>query len=199
MPRKKKETQLEVIQFPKLFRVIGGDISLKRPGFCLLVYEKKEDGSLVLLDIKTMCVDNKKKKKEKGELLDEVLKAITLFFPDEEKDPIPTFYVREKYISNHGSVYESSIYEAIGISDWYLWRLGKTWYELYPNSIKKLVTGNGNADKTVVAESLANYVGKMAYDTDDESDAVAVAIAWLIQNGQLKTFQSESEVFENVS
>lgn len=194
MPKKKKENKIIQVQFPDLFRVVGGDISLKRPGFSFLTFKKNNDGTLCLLDIKTMCVDNKnEKKKEKGELLDEVLKAIALFFPDEEKDDIATFYVREKYISNHGSVYESSIYEAIGISDWYLWKLHKTWFELYPSTIKSLITGNGRADKQVVADMLHYYVGDCNYSTDDESDAVAVAIAWLIQQGQIKQHCEEKE------
>ena len=187
MAKKKKENLVPLVRFPDIFRVIGGDISLKRPGFSSMVFKKNDDGTLSLLDVRTMCVDNKKdKKKEKGELLNDVLKAISLFFPDEEKDDIETFYVREKYISNHGSVYESSIYEAVGISDWYLWRLHKQWYELYPVTIKKLIAGKGTADKQEVADALSKYVGERSYETDDESDAVAVVIAWLIQQGQIK-------------
>lgn len=200
MAKKKTENQIVPVQLPDIFRVIGGDISLKRPGFSSLVYKKNEDGTLNLMDVKTMCIDNKKdKKKEKGELLDDVLRGITTFFPDEEKDDIQTFYVREKYISNHGSIYESSIYEAVGISDWYLWRLHKTWYELYPNTIKKLIAGNGNADKQVVADALKHYVGERVYGTDDESDAVAVAVAWLIQQGAIKQFESEATGGDNGS
>ncbi len=194
MPRKKTETVTEPISFPRRYRIVGGDISLKRPGFAILTVEKQEDGSLTFLDVRTVCVDNKTdKKKAKGELLDDVLRAITLFFPDQEKDGVETFYVREKYISSHGSTYESSIYEAIGISDWYLWRIGKTWHELYPVTIKKLVAGTGRAEKQDVANALTAYLGQREYATDDESDAAAVAIAWLIQQGQLSPVTKEAE------
>lgn len=194
MPRKKKESNQEKIQFPNMFRVVGGDISLKRPGFCVLTVERQLDGTLRFLNVRTTCVDNKKNQKiEKGELLDEVLRAITFFFPDQESDGIETYYVREKYISKHNSTYESSIYEAVGITDWFLWRLKKSWYELYPVSIKKLVTGNGKADKTEVAAALSSYVGERTYATDDESDAVAAAVAWLIQQGQLQTVPRKAE------
>ena len=155
MPSTKKNSNTSIAPvFPDLFRVFGGDISLKRPGFSLLTFQKKEGGDLELLEVKTICVDNKNKKKEKGELLDDILRTLSLFFPDEEKDNITTFCVREKYISQHNSIYESSIYEAVGISDWFLWRLGKTWAELYPNTIKRLVTGNGKAKKEDVAAAL---------------------------------------------
>ncbi len=50
-----------------------------------------------------------------------------------------------------------------------------------------MITGSGKANKQDVADSLERYVGKVQYGTDDESDAVAVGIAWLIGEGYLKT------------
>ena len=44
------------------------------------------------------------------------------------------------------------------------------------------MTGDGNAEKTTVASALEKYVGKQQYDFDDMSDAVAVGVAWLLQN-----------------
>ena len=63
---------------------------------------------------------------------------------------------------------------------------GKEWYSIYPVTIKKLITGNGRAMKEEVAECLEKYIGKQDYKCDDESDAAAVAISWLIQQGQIK-------------
>ena len=50
-----------------------------------------------------------------------------------------------------------------------------------------MITGSGKASKQDVADSLERYVGKVQYGTDDESDAVAVGIAWLIGEDYLKT------------
>lgn len=187
MPKKKKQQAPPSINFPSVYHVVGGDISLKRPGFCVLTVEHNENGEASIINVKTTCVDNKKDQtKPKGQILNELLKALAFFIPDEEAGNAVTFYVREKYISSHNSTYESSIYEAVGITDWFLWGLGKTWEEIYPVTIKKLITGNGHADKAEVAAALEAYVGEREYATDDESDAVAVAIAWLIQQGQLK-------------
>jgi len=47
--------------------------------------------------------------------------------------------------------------------------------------VKKLLTGSGKASKTEVAMALERYVATQQYETDDESDAVAVGLAWLIQ------------------
>ena len=52
-----------------------------------------------------------------------------------------------------------------------------------------MITGSGKANKQDVADSLERYVGKVQYGTDDESDAVAVGIAWLIGEGYLKILE----------
>jgi crossover junction endodeoxyribonuclease RuvC len=49
--------------------------------------------------------------------------------------------------------------------------------------VKLLVCGNGSADKTDVADAVRRLTGyKGDFATDDESDAAAVALAWLIEN-----------------
>ena len=56
-----------------------------------------------------------------------------------------------------------------------------------PSSVKKTLTGRGKAEKDEVADvtrKLTGYEGE--YATDDESDAVAIALAYALQNGLLK-------------
>ena len=82
---------------------------------------------------------------------------------------------------------ERSLSKVVGLMDWVLWQQHKTeWQSIYPVTVKKLVTGSGKATKEEVADALHFYIGKQDYKCDDESDAAAVAIAWLIQQGQLK-------------
>lgn len=57
--------------------------------------------------------------------------------------------------------------------------------EIAPASVKKLVTGSGKASKDEVMSALARYIGQWEYACDDESDAAAVGVAWLIQSGLL--------------
>ena len=47
------------------------------------------------------------------------------------------------------------------------------------------MAGDGLAEKQQVADALEAYVGKQEYACDDESDAVAVGIAWLIQKNMI--------------
>lgn len=55
-------------------------------------------------------------------------------------------------------------------------------HEIAPTSVKKAITGNGKASKDELAEGLIKYVGDVHYRTNDESDAVGVALAYAIQN-----------------
>ena len=73
--------------------------------------------------------------------------------------------------------------------DWAAYRLHPPveWNSIYPVTIKKLIAGSGKAEKSEVAEALERYIGKQEYKCDDESDAAAVAIAWLIQQGQIES------------
>ena len=71
----------------------------------------------------------------------------------------------------------------VGIADLAAWVENKDEFqEISPTRVKRLVTGNGNATKEEVAQCLSAYVGKQEYECDDESDAVAAGIAWLLEN-----------------
>jgi crossover junction endodeoxyribonuclease RuvC len=56
-----------------------------------------------------------------------------------------------------------------------------------PSAVKKIVTGNGKAEKDEVAAAvrrLTDYKGEFA--CDDESDAAAIGLAYLIREGLVK-------------
>ena len=183
LPKKTKAKPEEVpIELPEVYYVIGADLSLKRPGFCKIKVEAGE-----LTDLKLMSVDNKTKTKPHGELLNEIGTAFLEFIPDPEKDQTPCFYVREHSIIKTGNMYERSLDEVVGIMNWFSFKFKFDWHEIYPATIKKLITGNGKATKDEVAAALPQYVGDISYANDDESDAAGVAISFLIQNKVLNT------------
>lgn len=49
-------------------------------------------------------------------------------------------------------------------------------FEYSPNLIKSSVTGHGHATKEAVDKSLSMMFGKMTFKTNDESDALAIAV-----------------------
>ena len=75
------------------------------------------------------------------------------------------------------------LHKVVGVADLYAWGLGgRIFQEVHPKTVKNLVANDPNAKKDVVAASLPQFIGEYEYECDDESDAVAVGIAWLIQN-----------------
>lgn len=192
MTKSKKPKTIEPINFPQRYRVVAADFSLTRPGFCVFIAEQ-QDGTTVVSNLRTTCVDNKRgKKKTHGEILDEIMSAMDdLLASCESEESLPTFFVREKAFNSRAAMSEIGIFKVVGISDWLMWkRLHSEWHEIYPVTVKKCVTDNGKADKAEVADHLRYYVGDRDYPTDDESDATAVGIGWLIQQGQLQTIQN---------
>lgn len=177
-----KSKSLEVIEFPKEYKVLGADLSLKRPSFCVLSV-KKEDKAIIT-NIEFLTVDNKTdKKKTHGHLLEEIHAAFLKIYPLNSA----VFAVRENEIMKVKVPSERSLSKVVGLMDWALWSFfGKEWYSIYPMTVKKLITGFGKATKEEVADALEYYVGKQEYKFDDESDAAAVAVAWLIQQGQIQ-------------
>lgn len=179
MPKKKKE-EIKQIEFPDQYMVIAADLSLRRPGFCMMkVYDNKPYiTNLFSLDNKT------KKNKTHGQILSEIYDLFFVNVVSCMNIMPPCFFVREKSIMHMMTPAERDLTKVVGLMDFML--LDREWDEIYPSTVKKLVAGSGKAEKEEVAAALEKYVGKVNYKCDDESDATAVAIAWLIQHGQLK-------------
>lgn len=98
--------------------------------------------------------------------------------------------VREQALDKQGGPRNSRVIEVlhkvVGIADLYGWGFGgRVFEEIHPKTIKKLVANDQLAEKDVVAASLSQFVGEREYACDDESDAVAVGIAWLLREGKL--------------
>jgi len=83
----------------------------------------------------------------------------------------------------------------VGVSDLYAWAFGARQFdEIDPKTVKKLVANDGGAEKDVVAAALTQFVGERTYECDDESDAVAVGIAWLLEKGMIDSpYQEEKK------
>lgn len=184
MSTKNKKDQ-EVLEFPSSYHIFAADLSLRCPGFCKMTIINKQ-----IVDVQTSYVNNKNNITDHGELLNNIGKAMTEKIP---ADDLPVYFVREKAFNARASMAEIGIYKVIGIVDWINWQLRQKdplcskWYEVFPVTVKKAVTGSGKADKLQVQKALSNYIGERQYEVDDESDSVAVALAFLIQNDQIES------------
>lgn len=82
----------------------------------------------------------------------------------------------------------------VGVSDLYAWGFGaREFEEIHPKRIKKLVANDQLADKDAVAGALTQFVGEREYACDDESDAVAVGVAYLIENDMIDSPYASKE------
>ena len=174
----------DIIEFPPKFTVVSADLSYRRPGFAKFSFAEKK-----ITDLSTGFVDNKNaKKKTSGDILNEISDFMLGFFPKQE----PLFFVRERALDKYAAsqrqaVTLEQIFKVVGLTDAFLWRkYQKEFYEIHPKTVKKLVTGNALAEKDVVASALEKWVGPREYAVDDESDAVAIGVAFLIQNGLIE-------------
>lgn len=194
MAKKKQNEQIKPV-IPAAYTLIAADLSLKRPGFCKLSLAKEQE-EVKIQSIELFSVDNKTKTKPRGQLLKEISDAFKHMISDVSGD---VFFVREKSVNNcvgqiarSGTAARTGISEVVGIMDLAAWEKGEyDWYEIYPVTIKKLITGNGKAEKQKVADCVAQYFTNLTFKNDDESDAAAVAAAWLIQNDQIKQIIQE--------
>lgn len=187
----KKKEEPKKINFPEEYYVLGADLSLTRPGFALIHMKK---GKVEL--VKVGNLNNKGKKKSHGQILDELDKFFCHVFMEDIENLMPIYFVREKEIMHMKVPSERNVTKVVGQMDWLAYSLWKmisdeskfdgTWHEIYPVTVKKNITGYGKSQKEDVANCLAKFVGKHEYECDDESDATAVAIAWLIQEGQIE-------------
>lgn len=118
-------------------------------------------------------LNNRGENKCHGQILAEIYDFITELAVD------IAVFVREKGFSRFPHETQA-LFKAVGVADLAAWKTCQTEFvELAPTTVKKRLTGSGKASKEDVAVALERYVGKVTYATDDESDAVAVGIAWL--------------------
>lgn len=129
-------------------------------------------------------IDSSNSKAKHGELLANIAKEFVSYL----NMPNPKYLVREAgYIVPGYHLSEMAKFKVVGVMDFIGYSHGWNFDEISPKSVKKIVTGDGNATKHAVAEFLPNYVGTQKYKCDDESDAVAVGISWLIRNGYIES------------
>lgn len=172
--------------------IIACDFSFRRPGFALLRYDPKNRKASVQ---ETSNINNKNSKKKcDGEILSEIALELKRYL-DKSPDAI---IVREKALDKTGGIRGSRVIEVlhkvVGVADYLAWRSRRDFFdEINPKTIKKIVANDPNAEKDVVMNSLTQFVGKYNYECDDESDAVAAGIAWLINQGMIDSPYHEEE------
>src|SRR5690606_13764555 len=162
-------------------RILEFDISAS-PGVAVIEIKR---GKLKLLYVDSVKTDTKNTDARRYNYIEAfAVKAIHEYGPFD-------VVCREKYTGSSRSKRAKQLvygaWAAIDIA------LGKYGYvidekdEIVASSLKKAVAGKGGADKEEVADGVRKILGKdIEFKTDDESDAVAVALTYAIREGLIK-------------
>jgi crossover junction endodeoxyribonuclease RuvC len=118
----------------------------------------------------------------------EVIEAYTLLFLRDQLRAGPfEGIIRESYPPDRRVDTTATIFGAWSAVDRALNRYGLAVDEIIvPSTVKKTLTGSGTAKKPEVAEAVRKILrlpSDYKFATDDESDAAAVAIAYLLREG----------------
>jgi crossover junction endodeoxyribonuclease RuvC len=163
-------------------RVLGLDLSLTSPGFAIIEVKKGKPRLIKTANFTTNADTAQALRYEE-------IEAFTLLFIRENK-PFDVI-AREIWPPSRNYAQNNKIHGAWAAVERALSRYGYEVNEhLTPSNVKKTVTGNGSAKKPEVAESVRQILGLPAehkFDSDDHSDAAAIALAYLIREKLIKT------------
>lgn len=156
---------------------------MRCPGFAALRYNAA-DRTVTLLR-KSIVANRKKPAGQPAKTHGQILNEIIAEFNEYILKLTPSVFVRERAFARFNNE-TKIINKVVGVTDLVLWQyFRKDFIELTPLSVKKTVSNDSSASKDKVADRLSNFIGPQNYQTDDESDAAAVGVAWLVQNGYL--------------
>lgn len=99
--------------------------------------------------------------------------------------------VREKGFSRYANTTQI-LFRVVGVSDLKVYEgTGITEIaEIAPTTVKRLIAGDGKANKDEVAEGVREFLvpaqKDYEFESDDVSDAIAVGISYMIKKGLLK-------------
>ncbi|AQR77211.1 hypothetical protein BXP28_07390 [Paenibacillus larvae subsp. larvae] len=177
MPKKRQQAE----------RYLGLDLSLRGPGFA----------DIAIKDRKPTLIRSAHFKTTTGETRVQSYEAIEsfayLFVREQTKSGAAPYasIIREAWPPARNYENNDKVHGAWSAVDRALERFGQHVTDhLSPSTVKRIVAGNGKAEKEDVAEEVRKLLGlplDHVFASDDESDACAVVLAWLIQNGVIDT------------
>lgn len=162
--------------------ILALDLSLSCTGY---VVGRVKDGQLIILEVGS--INNKKhSKKSQAFRLHKIATKLKELY---KNYPI-TIVVKEKGFSNERNFSTQTLFKVAGVTDLISFVFGHDEIaEIPPATVKKTVTGNGRATKGDVAEAVKKYIremdfrGEIDFNNDNETDAVAVLIAYCLKEG----------------
>ncbi len=159
-------------------KILALDLSLASTGYAVL---KVVDHKVEVITVGH--INNKKhSRKPHGFRLYQIFVSLK----DVIEEHKPTLIVKEMGFSK-GHKSTQALFKVAGVVD--LLTHGKgfaTIEEVAPLTVKAYVGGHGKASKEEVEKGLSKYLVEVPeFQNDDESDSIAVGVAWLMKNKKL--------------
>lgn len=161
-------------------RVLALDLSLSSPGFAVLA-TSDVDGARkpVILEASHVKTNARRPHGYRLAQIEAEMERLIVFYK-------PKHIVRERGFSRFAATTQA-IFRVVGVSDLIAQRHGiEKIAEITPTSVKKIVTGNGKASKGDVQQAVMRALSIEQEDyfaNDDESDAAACGLAYMVQEG----------------
>jgi crossover junction endodeoxyribonuclease RuvC len=161
-------------------KILAFDTSMSCPGVAVVEVTR---GKPIVVAVSHVVTDSK----QPHGLRAEIVEAWATLFIAKHGAKFDTI-VREDF-QGRSSRQNHPVFSAWGAIDQALNKFGLAFTSpaISQSDVKKTVVGNGKAEKDEVAAAVRRLTGyKGEFVTDDESDAVAIALAWAIKNGLIK-------------
>lgn len=154
------------------------DLSLNSTGYAVLDWDSTLSKATV---IELGHIDNKKQGRMKwshGQKLTRIESIINCVIENHNVHTV----VREKGVTRFNRATQV-IFRVVGVTDLLIWKqLEVAVNEIGITEAKKLITGNGKAEKSEVAAKVQDFLTEsVEFAVDDESDAVAVGVAYCLK------------------
>lgn len=158
-------------------KILGLDLSMSCAGFAVI---EIDNGKPILIHT---CHVKTNAKQTHGQRLIQIADYLRKLV---EVYGVFNFVAREKGFSRFANTTQT-LFKVVGVSDLELAREGYTRIkDIAPTTVKKAVAGNGKASKEDVESGVRTWLGlssEFKFTTNDESDAVAVALTLAVQEG----------------
>ena len=157
--------------------VLAMDLSLSSPAFAVI---KKTTGKPKVLHLSSVKTNAKK---SHGYRLFQIYNHLKDIY--EEFEGQIDFVASEKGFSRHARTTQI-LYMVHGVARVCSYMNGYEVEEMSPTTVKAKVGGSGKASKEQLADAVRGYfTEELFFKNDDESDAVAVGLCFLIDKGVL--------------
>lgn len=173
-------------------RICGIDPSISSTGIAILDAITENDTTTFELIDKVSLI-NKKTFKDRW-AKKEVTRELFEFYLRSKISEIDFFVFEDYSFASIGYLADAG--EMIGQFKHYLWLNKKPFDRIPPATVKKLIAGDGRADKSLVSDCLSKFVVNIKsfnFNNYDETDAMAIAIAFLLNINKNASIRREDK------